>query len=91
MTYKRRTFLLMAVTLGAAFNFLPASRAATIDQTDALRITIERPNLEAESLQAPWGQDVDCPRCQGAGRPRGDDTPSPRGEDPRVPRGGGEK
>ncbi len=75
MAYKKRTFVLMAVTLGAAFAFVPASRAATIDQSEAPRMTLENPQREGEGSQAPRGQD----------------THSPRGEDRGVPRGGAEK
>ena len=75
MTYKKPTFVLMAVTLGAAFNFVPASLAATIDQTEAPRVTIENAHRDGDDLQAPRGQD----------------TQNPRGEDRGVPRGGAEK
>jgi uncharacterized protein YaiL (DUF2058 family) len=74
MTYKKRVLVLLTVTLGAAFNFVPASRAATIDQSDAPRVTLHNPHREAADGQAPRGQD----------------TQSPRGGDPGVPRGGAE-
>jgi len=53
----------------------PASRASTVDQGQAPRVTLESPHREGEIVQAPRGQD----------------TQSPRGEDRGAPRGGAEK
>ena len=69
MTYKKPTFVLIAVTLGAAFTFVPASRAATIDQSEAPRVTLETAHRDGETLQAPRGQD--SPRGEDPGVPRG--------------------